>query len=410
MPEVRHSVKIGLSYSNTTGPLEVIESMYPSWQQGSAPTDGATANLTVGDLSLTTFNSSLWFEAAGEELAILGNTKTGTCPVAKDCGSCALAGSGLSLHEMSGINCARANTAVVFESIEQDPYGAFVLLPTSDKAYVVEKDRFDQEYNGDQLMQNRLKPANSVVFTKSWLEQQGIDRISVAMNGADGSFGVATVNIVDETLIIPFCSMRTNMGDRNEEKQILKQALNAYFDSQDMPGGTRLKLLEQMDVNIVLSASASLANFAHKIRIPESGSQDDSRLRNQYPELVARAGDRVTSAIVLNDQYPGAFDRGSIFPEFEAKMGIHSTPITPDNCPGDGQTCHVDYRAETKYALLKQLEEMGVPKDKVNYDDSFAIDPSDPTNNAASNRAEQNNGVSVAMTNRTLNGMTISLK
>ena len=74
----------------------------------------------------------------------------------------------------------------------------------------------------------------------------------------------------------------------------------------------------------------------------------------KYPDLIARAGGKITSAIVLNDQYPGALERGSIFPQLEAELfdaekDIRKSPITPDNCPGDGQTCHVNYRSECSY-------------------------------------------------------------
>lgn len=396
------------NYANTVGPREDIARMYPVGMTDAAEMYvGATKTDGTG-VALTAVNSALRFVEVGEDRrAILGNTVPRGCAVAPDCGSCALAGAGLSTQEMSVKNCARANAASAFELAGQSPEGRFVLLPTSKEAFVVGDEGFTSEYNGEELMYQRLKPANSVVFTRSWLRQRGLDQMTVGMNGADGSMGVATTEIDGELLIIPFCSMRQNMGDRDLEDQILRQALNAYFDSQGFDQAKRDTALQELQISITLAASASLENFAHQIRVPDEGSAAAARLRERYSDLVRRAGDRITSAIVLNDQYPGAMARGSIFPELEARMGIRITPITPDNCPGDGQYCHIDYRSETEYALTKQLEDMGVRPANISYDDQEVLDPASPGNKAASNRAEQNNGVAVADTNRTLNAMIV---
>ncbi len=410
--QITHSVELASgAIANTVGPQEIISEMYPNYANDQGVIVGRAVVMS-SEITLSGFNSTLGFEShTDDQLAILRNTKTGTCPVpiTKGCGNCAIAGSGLTTVEMSQKNCAQANTAEVFKFIDQDPRGAFMLLPTSDNSYVVDETTFTEEFNGNILMQNRLNAANSVVFTESWLRSRGLDTVSIAMNGADGSFGVATTVIEDETIFIPFCSMRTNMGDRPESKQILRQALGAYFDSLNFSEEKRQEVLKTLKISIDISASASLPFFAHNIQIPEDGSQYNNQLREKYPELISRANGKVTSAILLNDQYPGAFERGSIFPEFEAKMGIHTSPITPDNCPGDGQSCHVDYRSETQYALVSQLKNIGVDPNNIYYHDEDALDPSNPDNNLASNRAEQNNGVEVKMTNRTLNGMKIVL-
>lgn len=391
------------AFANFSATHETIAAMYPMHADG-----GQMHSATLGD-GVVGFNTELRFVSDGDDrLAVLGNTKTGTCPVAADCGSCALSGSGLSIQEMSERNCARANTAAGFEELGQTSEGRFMLLPLSNNVLILD-DTTDltAEYNGDQLMQYRLPDAAAVVLTDSWLRSRNLETIAFAMNGADGSFGMAETDIEGQHIYVPFCSLRGNMGDRGEEAQIIRKALNKYLDTLDITDGTRQGIIDDLKVNVVLSASAELKNFAHKIQVPEEGSKYAVQLHERYPDLIARANGRVTSAIVLNDQYPGAFGRGSIFPQFEAEMGIHESPITPDNCPGDGQTCHVDYRVETEYAIRNQLEQMGVRPDNILYDDSKALDPAAPDNNMASNRREQNNGVPVPKTSRTLNGVQV---
>lgn len=416
---IEHKVALdGGTYANTVGSAANIEAMYPVGMTDPSEIYFGTQRVDQNGVYMQPVNSVLRFRDLPDgRRSIEGGTVTRNCPVTVDCGSCALTGLGMSVEEMSGKNCARANTARAFELAYQPPEGRFVLLPTSKNSYVVSADRLTPERSGGELMQYRLASAPSVVFTRSWLKDRGLEQLTVAMNGADGSMGVATTSEIDgESLIIPFCSMRENMGDRSEDDQILRQALNAYFDSKGFDEDKRREILDSLKISVTLAASASLKNFAHQIRIPredEDAPQADrdraAAIRARRPDLVERAKGRLTSAIVLDYQYPGALERGSIFPEFEARIGIRETPITPDNCPGDGQYCHVDYRTETRYALTKQLRDMGVSADNIEYDDRDTLDPADPGNKAASNRAEQNNGVKVGDTNRTLNAMIIRI-
>jgi hypothetical protein len=403
MTEIQHAVQVEGSKVNTYASKQVIEAMYPSLHE---PTE--MYEVSLGE-KLRLFNGALRFVSDGENIGILGNTVTRLCPVAADCGNCALQGSGLTLAERFEMNCARANTAVTFERANVQPEDRFVLLPTSKNSYVVDESRYEAEEADGSLLQNRLTAASSVVFTKTWLQANEHNALSVGMNGADGSMGVAITAIQGEELFMPFCSMRTNMGDRGEDDQILRQALQAYFRHNNFTEEATRDALENLSVRIVLSASASLKNFAHKIQIPTIGSKYDTELRSKYPELVSAAEGKVTPRIVLHDQYAGALERGAIYPEFEAQLGVQSDPYSPTACPSDGQTCHVDYRSETKYALVKQLKEMGVAEHRIEYIDEFALDPSSPDNLMASNRAEQNNGVQTNMTNRTLNGIVVKL-
>lgn len=440
--EIQHKVALpDGSFANTVGPADVIEEMYPMGLQD--PTQvyiGDTKTGPVAGVRLTAVNSALRFEELGGELtAIKGGTVPRLCPVAEKCGSCVLAGSGLTMAEMSDRNCARANTTVAFEAAGVSPEGRFMMLPSPRKDvqtdrsfndyYIVDDTRFTPEYNGDELMHNRLDAAFAVVVTKSWLEEKGITAAAFGMNGADGSTGVAMAkfnnSLDDETLLIPYCSLRQNMGDREEKDQILRGALNAYFDSKGYDEAARAQLLGSMEVSINFAASATLKYFAHKIQIPREGPEAPegerklaAQIRERYPDLIARANGKITSAIVLNHQYPGALGRGNIFPQFEAEIGIRETPITPDNCPGDGQTCHVAYREETEYALETQLIAMGVPGENILFDVQDVLDPASPDNNAASNRREQNglevDGVKIGVkdplkTNRTLNAMVVQL-
>lgn len=333
---------------------------------------------------------------------------------------------------MSDRNCARANTTVAFEAAGVPPEGRFMMLPVPAKDpetnasfndyYVVDETRFKPEYNGDSgLMHNRLDAAYAVVFTKSWLQENGLTEIAAGGHGADGSVGVAIAEfddpLDDETLFLPFFSLRQNMGDREEKDQILRGALNAYFDSKGYDQATRERLSGRMKISVSFAASASLKNFAHQVQLPETGSDKEAKIRAARPDLIERADGRVTTAIVLDVEYAGAMLRGNVWPGIEAQLGIGPNPISPDRCPGDGQTCNVDYRAETEYAIMKQLTGMGVPEENIHYDAENVLDPADPANNMASNRREQNGrtvngvkiGVATNMTNRTLNAMVVEI-
>lgn len=390
--------------ANFSADNEVVNSMYPSHEESSDVLSIRLGHKTVG------FNTQLRFMNDGlGKKAVLGNTKTSTCPVATDCGSCALAGSGLTVVQMSERNCARANTAVGFEAIEQEPEGRFMLLPLTNKVLVADESILIPEHNGNQLMQYRLPDAMAVVFTDSWLYARGLDTAAFAMNGADGSFGVVKTKIQDEQLYIPFCSLRGNMGDRDEDAQIIRQAINAYMDREGIVGEERDSVIETMKVDITLSASAELKNFAHKIQIPEAGTQYEKQLREKYPELIELANGEITPRIVLHDQYAGALDRGHIFRESDAWLGEQADPYSPTSCPLNGETCNVDYRAETEYSIMRQLNLMGIAPENIAYDDSKALDPAAPDNNMASNRREQLSGLPIKNTSRTLNGIKVEI-
>lgn len=446
MSELLHGVVLSTGcHTNTTAPVARVAEAYPNW--GNQPEGGnyiGNETLVDGVVTMQPFNSSLRFEQHGpnasaktvefvkregsigrnytnvsiaDSITISGNTVNRLCRVGQDCAkTCFLAGVALGAGDMLNANCARANTAACFEAVGVEPEGRFVLLPLPDakKPLVVDNSTdtiHEFADSGRDLLQKRLPPAMSAVFTQSWLKSQDLSEFAVAMNGADGSFGIATTQIAGERIFVPFCSMRQNMGDRDAEDQILRKAITAYLQTRDdIRPYEYADIAKDLKISIFIGASASLANFAHKIQIPEDGSKIYEEIMANYTDLVNQAGGKITSAIVLEQQYPGALKRGSIFPQFEAQMGIRQSPISPDSCPGDGQTCHVDYRTETRYALEKQLKDMGVQRDNITYDDSQAMDPASPENNMASNRAEQNSmGVAPNNTNRTINGIVVRL-
>ncbi len=415
---IEHGVQLASgAFANTVGPIDVMAKMYPDWNV-EQPEVYLADTVTSDLVTIRGLNSHLHFEKVDDDtLASLGNTVSRNCGVTKTCaGSCALAGSGLMTTEMSELNCARANVAVVFEAVNEPNESRFMLTAVGSDTFVVGDDtKMVREMNGDELMFKKLPNASSVVFTKSWLEKQGFTEFTMGINAADGSFGLASMDILGESVLIPFCSMRDNMGDRGEDKQVVRKAINAYLDMLDLTGDARATVLENLDVRVDIGASASLRNFAHQIKIPRVDSDDPKereraeRIIKTYPDLIALAGGAITSAIVLESEYPGALLRGSIYPQAEAEMGIHISPITPGNCPGDGQSCHINYPEETKYAIIAQLKEMSISEQRISYDASLALDPASPSNNMASNRRENNNGVETENTLRTFSGMTVKL-
>ncbi len=400
--------------ANFTAPVETMDEMYPEWRTA----DGLayiSPEYTVDGISMQAVNSSLRFELAtsrddegneSDRAAVFGNTVKRLCgrlPEGKvSCEGCAVLG--LTVADGVARNCARSNTATVFEQAHVPAEGRLMLLPTKSDVLVLSDELPGTvEMMSGEAIYRTLPAAQAVVIPESKAKELGLERFGAGMNGADSTFGMATFVMDNEKVAIAFCSTRENMGDRTEDEQVVRKAINAYLDSRGLEGDERQAAIEGMDVSVMIGASATLRNFAHKIEPP----------KEKYAEQIKKKWGKITNAGVLDNQYPGALERGNVWPEFEAQLvelarekgEVITSPIGPDNCPGDGQTCHVDYRAETKYAIEKQLEALGVRN--VYYDDSHAMDPAD-VNNMASNRREQNNGVERSRTNRTINGMVVT--
>jgi len=419
-PEIRYNAPLNNdseAVANFSMPPEIADEMYSQWESSDGLVYTSPEKVDNG-ISLQAFNSSLRFVREGDEVFVLGNTVKRNCPFVPEgkvsCEDCAVLG--MTVAERVAKNCARSNTVHAFEQVSVAPEARLMLLPTKPNVLVIGDElpgTIDKA--GEETLFRSLPAAQAVVIPESSAQTLNLDRIGVGMNGADSTFGIMTFETNGERVVVPFCSTRENMGDRTEEEQILRKAIMAYLDSKDLDGDARQQAIERMDVSITFGASATLRNFAHKIQVPQEGEGASEKDRERAAKLREKYGrDHVTSAMVLDDMYPGALERGNIFPEFEAQLADLArqrgddivSPITPDRCPGDGQTCHVDYRAETKYALEKQLRELGV--NSIQYDDRHAMDPADINNNLASNRAEQNNLVERSRTNRTLNAMVFS--
>jgi hypothetical protein len=422
---IQYRVPVGEdgAVANFDGPRETIAEMYPEW----ASSDGrvyVSPEYATDGIAMQAFNSSLRFMNEGDRVAVLGNTVKRLCPFVPEgkisCEDCAFKG----LKVAGGVekNCARSNTADAFEQMNVSVEGRLMLLPTKSDVIVLGDELPGiVETNDNGILYRTLPAAQAVVITESSADKLGLSRFGIGMNGADSSFGMATFTLDGEKVAIPFCSTRQNMGDRSYEEQVIRKAIDALLDTRGYEGNERQEKIASLAISVMIGASASLANFGHKVQVPREGEDAPEReqnyakqLRGKYPELIAksRTGE-ITSAIVLNDQFQGALERGNVWPELDAgivelarsKGDDMESPITPDNCPGDGQMCHVDYPRETEYAIVKQLQEMGVRS--VSYDNSHAMDPAD-INNMASNRREQNEGVEVSKTNRTINGMVVT--
>lgn len=387
--------------ANFTTPPETADQMYQNWES-SFGFIYTSPEKRVDGVGITFFNSTLRHELTTNEngevvVATAGNTVERICPAKPEgvisCEDCAVAGILFAQRDLE--NCARANTELAFAQADVMPEARFVLTPTSSDVYV-----FGSEAPGTVVKAGgvtaftKLDKAQAVVFTESAVKELGYEKIGIGMNGADSTFGTMTVEIAGERFVTPFCSTRENMGDRSEEEQILRKAINAILDYLGLQGDVREQAVSDMKVSVDIGAQARLRTFAHKIKAKEGESP----------------------AQVLNKMYPGALERGNIWPQFEAeaadeamRRGIEwKSPITPGNCPGDGQTCHVDYPKETKYSVEKQLRLLGIKDENLTYNYEDAMDSADIDNNMASNRAEQNQGVERNKTNRTLNAVVVS--
>ena len=119
MTEILHGVNIEGSFANTVAPRSVVDVMYPVWESEVEGGVYIGTEVEVNGVSMQPFNSILKFNplkkalyittpdtdgsgigvVEGDMVAISGNTVTRLCPVAKDCGSCALSGSGMTIAE-----------------------------------------------------------------------------------------------------------------------------------------------------------------------------------------------------------------------------------------------------------------------------------------------------------------------
>ena len=376
----------------------------------------------VGEIVLRGVNSTLGSEPAFDQatdqpiddlFAITGQTVQRLCRSAGDCAKvCSLRADQpeLTIGKRRGMNCAVANTARVFEVIDQAVEGRFMFPPTKQDVYIMSDDIVvTQEKQGAEILFNKLPAAQAIVFTESWVMSKGLDKITIGINGADASMCTAHFEVEGEQVVVAFCSIRDNMGDRGTDQQVLRRAIEMFVDSKNYSTEKRAETIAGLAVSINIHASATLQNFGFEVNIPAEGTIMYDDIVAKYPDEYARRGNKITTAMFLDFYYAGAVRRGNVTKASDLWLGIaDETPegeVSFDKCPLNGEPCHVDYRKETERTVRIQLEQLGVPE--TIYDQSNAVDPSSRNNRYASNRGEDLAGIELNRTNRTVNAAEI---
>ena len=345
----------------------------------------------------------------GENYKVLGNTVQRLCGAMGSCAAdgCGLAESRLSMEERRKEDCAVSNAELAFADKP-----AFVLTPTEGNNPI--KVAFMDEANSSPVsvldktgqevtVFNKVEQASAFVIPESKAKELG-GEIFAGMNGADSSFGVATLSYGGERYAVAFASSRPNLGTRPEEFHLLRQSVDEILRrsgvSEDDQEAWQAALAEinETGIDIVSGYSAELENFAHAVRVPDPESDYAKKLA----EKNGISPDELTPKMVMEDQYPGSLENGEVHPGSNIGLGILDEPYSDGGCPGDGELCHIDYRGITQRTLEGQLKAVGI--DNIRYDDSQAVDPSDQNNMQASNRRMQLANVPAGETLRTMQG------
>lgn len=429
MSTIEYKVPIGDSgkIANMTVPTETIGDIYANWE--SADGEIYKSNERVSnDIRFTTFNSTLNFEPIIREndeaaVAIMGNTVDRLCPIRPEgvisCEDCAIAG--LEFRQRLDANCAKANSEYAFEQAGVSPRERFVMTPTKDEVVILGSDTSgDLHMANGELAFNKLPPASLLIVTEDSLKALNLNKIGIGMNGADATFGIMTVAFGDERALMAFCSQRSNMGDRTEDKEIYRKGFTALLDHFGLEGEARQQAIADMKIDVTYGASAKEAgDFRFNFTVPSLDS-DDEKVREKAQKVLDKHNAKygvdetvVTRLMVIDDMYPGSVDNGNVYAPFEAGMIEVSKDMDVDisrrwdrECP---EECCLDYYRETNRTILTQISELGVADAQVHIDTAETLNTADPVNNAASNRAEQLGGVSPNnRTNRTLNAAVVS--
>jgi len=357
-------------------------------------------------------HTTLALRKVEEGYAVPGNTVPRICAALGKCAadSCGLAERLMSNDDRRAEDCAAANTEVLF-----DGKPGFVLTPTEGEnpAKVVflkdgseaydDVNVLDEAGNPVRLFRKVKQASSFVVSEHDPIVRENPQGIFLAMNGADSSFGVATLEVDETRYAVAFCSSRPNLGDRGPDYQILRLAIEGILDNAGLEGQARADALQNLQVQIDIGYSASLENFAHDVRVPKAGTPYADKLVAKYGLTDAS---ELTPKQVMEDQYPGSLSHDEVYPHSNVELGIDE-PYREGGCPGDGELCHIHYPRITERTLRKQLEAMGIPDTNVLYDNSRAIDPASKDNDLASNRLFQLAGVPVAQTLRTAQGASV---
>jgi hypothetical protein len=279
--------------TQTAVPREIANRVFPGLipAEGESPREVRQGVLQSSEFSLLSGVSATFLNSTvgvvelpardGEErVGFVGNTVLGGCPQGeKGCkDGCQFAQTRVSSRLLKEVNCAVGNTLAVFLEAQQSADGRFMMLPTTDDVIVV----------GDQTPGNpitmidehgnnydaffRLKPARAVVLRENWVKEKGLQNLTIGLNGADSTFGTMSLSVMDENFIVAFCTTRENLGDRDEHAQVLRKSVDEIMRIKNIPEEKREEVYQTLAVRIDVGASATLENFAHDIRLPDSGT------------------------------------------------------------------------------------------------------------------------------------------
>jgi len=381
---------------------------------------------------------------------VIGNTVPRLCEAADGCSAikCGLGEVALKNDTRRWIDCAAANTEPPF-----DGRPGFVMTPLSpDVVFLGDEGAYQpvtaKQPNGEQqpFFQKVNTGSALVISERDMSKIPGSEEgIYVGLNLADSVVATQTLEVNGNRYAVVLYSSRENLGDRPEKFQIARNAVNGILDREGLTGDARAEAIDKLTVQIDVGFSASLKNFAHKVRVPEIVLPDGMTAREAL-EIVAaenrnkvKPADRdkrlsgptryglqlaeknglidaetgeltgeVTPTQLMDDQYPGALESGEIHGGLEISRGIMDAPRRgPKGCPGHGELCHIDYPKINQRTRTGELVALGVRPENITYNNANAIDPSSRDNMLPSNRDLQLEDVAIIRTPRTVQGAVI---
>jgi len=379
-------------------------------------------------------------ESDDETFRITGNTVPRLCgALGSTCATvCGLADRAMSMADRQALDCASANAARAFEGRP-----GFMVAQTNNEVVFLSdegsyKDVTMRDENGtEQTVFGKAKPGAVLVIAESDIRENAESGIFIGANNADNSFGIATFALDGERYALTFSSTRLNLGDRDQDAQILRKAIDGILDRRGIFGDERAQMIADLQVQIDIGYSAGIDDFAFDIRIPkyeppeELANIDIRDLTAEQIKLLSvesqnarhlllvnghidengkvkegEAG-RIKPSEFMNFWYPGALLNGEIIGHPEVELKLY-TPRTEEGCPGDGELCHVDYVKITQRTLKTQLVEMGIPEESIVYNTDQIINTASSDNRLASNRAMDLVGIDVKKTLRSVNGAMVA--
>ncbi len=389
-------------------------------------------------------NSTLGAARDGNTVYRFGTTVPRLCPHGAGCDHDEINALGFDNRLALGCATAYAESAFVDERIVTEPEASFMLVPgfpkdatARDDVIMLEEmsdDDFTEVEAGprNERIFRKLPTGHAVVVSERWLYELGVDRFTIGMNIADATFGMMSFTVPagehgeSQGFHVMFCTQRENLGRRDSElSQPLATAVDMVLESLEADPS----VMQGVEMIVRLGSSAKVEHFRHNITLPTpvyNGGPNKmaitlaEHLGITYDEYVERyeitqavmAGDDegvdrnmiITPSDVMDEQYPGALEGGFVYGANEVTGELERR--TADGCPGYGELCHLDYRNMTRDTIAFQLERFGVV---VDFDEGLSVDPSDPENAFASNRADQLAGIATSKTSRTFVGVSIAL-